>query len=253
MSPPLTRRTVAKLTGIAAAGVSALLGWLFEGYRLDGDVEGEDDRQTTPRADLPPPKTAPGTKGVAEAIADRRSRREYADDPISAAELGQLLWAAQGHTKRNIGGSNFRAAPSAGATFPLEVFVVIGQPGVSGIESGIYRYRPGDHELDRRAAGDFQAELQDSAVDQAWVGEAALDIVVTAIDERTTERYGERGRRRYVPMEAGHVGQNIYLQAESLGLSTVAIGAFSDGDLRELLGVSEDYRPLYVFPVGRRA
>ena len=82
---------------------------------------------------------------------------------------------------------------------------------------------------------------------------AALDVVVTAVDERTTGKYGERGERRYVPMEAGHAGENLYLQAESLGLATVSIGAFDDGRVRDLVGAPENHRPLYVFPVGKRA
>ncbi|MFB6095716.1 MAG: SagB/ThcOx family dehydrogenase, partial [Halodesulfurarchaeum sp.] len=234
MIGPLSRRTVAKLTGAAAAGVSAVLGGVFDGFEVDLGTKDGRETAVEREADLPRPQTATGSKRVADAIADRRSRREYGDEPLTRAELGQLLWAAQGVTQRRPGVVDFRAAPSAGATYPLEVFVVNGEPGVTALDPGIYQYDHDEHDLTRRRSGSFQDRLQEIAIDQEWVGAAALDLVITGVDERTTGRYGRRGRLRYVPMEAGHVGENIYLQAESLGLATVAIGAFRDRDLREL-------------------
>ena len=256
MLDSISRRTLARLTVLLTAAGSILLGWFFDAFEVDG---GERPTGPVERGDggaersLPRPGSVEDTKRVAEAIADRRSRREYGDEPLTTAQLGQLLWAAQGITERRIGRVDFRAAPSAGATYPLEIFVVVGDPGVEEMTRGIYQYDNDDHALDLVEQGDVQADLQAIAVDQEWVGAAAIDIVITGIDERTTQRYGDRGRRRYVPMEAGHVGENIYLQAESLGLATVAIGAFRDADLRSLLGVSENHRPLSIFPVGRRA
>ena len=149
--------------------------------------------------------------------------------------------------------SGFRAAPSAGARYPLEVYVVAGTPGVEGLASGVYHYRPDRHDLTRERTGDRRAALRAAAVDQEAVEAAPVDVVLCGVDERTTGRYGERGRLRYVPMEAGHAGENLYLQAESLGLSTVSIGAFRDERVREILGVGERQRPLYIFPVGPRA
>lgn len=149
--------------------------------------------------------------------------------------------------------SGFRATPSAGALYPLEVYVVVGSPGVEGLESGVYRYRPDGHDLATVGTDDVQSDLRRAAVGQAAVGEAAIDVVLCAIDERTTQRYGDRGARRYVPMEAGHAGQNLSLQAEALGLSTVAIGAFDDDRVRSVVDAPGDRRPLYVFPVGGRA
>lgn len=258
MDTSLTRRTVAKLTALVAAGGSALLGWVLDAFQLE---QGEAKR-TAPdasgeagdsAAELPPPHTSAGDKRVGRAIADRRSRREFGPDPLSAGELGQLLWAAQGITERHPTDVDFRAAPSAGATYPLEVFVVIGEPGVTGFEAGIFQYDPQAHGVDQLEEGSYLSELATIAIDQDWVEAAALAIVITGIDERTTQRYGSRGRRRYVPMEAGHVGENIYLQCESLGLSTVAIGAFRDSALRDLLDVPDSHRPLYIYPVGKRA
>lgn len=201
---------------------------------------------------LPPPRTAPGEKGVAAAIDDRRSRREYAAEPLTTAEFGQLLWAGQGITKRRTGRQGLRAAPSAGALYPMELFAVVGGEGVENFDAGVYQYRPAEHEIEGIRSSDVREPLAVAAIDQSWIATAPVVFVLTAVDSRTTEKYGERGRRRYVPMEAGHVGQNIYLQAESLGLSTVTVGAFRDGDLRELLGVSADHRPLSVMPIGKR-
>ncbi|MFW5895874.1 MAG: SagB/ThcOx family dehydrogenase [archaeon] len=257
MDDSVTRRTIAKLTALLAVGGSALLGWLLDAFEFDRRPGESPEADGTIGKDdpfaLPRPRTTGAGTSVATAIADRRSRREYGTDPLTSGELGQLLWAAQGITERNLGAVDFRSAPSAGATYPLEVFVIVGDPGVVDLDPGIYHYDPQEHGLDRLETGNVQAALQRLAIDQEWVGAAAIDIVITGIDERTTQRYGERGRLRYVPIEAGHVGQNIYLQAEALDLATVAIGAFRDERLRELIGVAENHRPLCIYPVGRRS
>jgi SagB-type dehydrogenase family enzyme len=104
----------------------------------------------------------------------------------------------------------------------------------------------------KRREGEFRTDLRRAGLDQWFVGAAPADIVVTAVDARTVDRYGQRGKARYVPMEAGHVGENIYLQAEALDLATVAVGAFRDEEVRSLLELPDDHRPLYIFPVGNR-
>lgn len=257
MDDSLTRRTVARATALVAAGGSALLGWTLDAFELDraATADAPDEKPTQAgesTAELPQPGTVGGAKRVETAIAERRSRREFESSPLTTGELGQILWAAQGITERHPVDVDFRAAPSAGATYPLEVFVVIGEPGVTGFDPGIYQYEPRGHTLEEIEEGQYLGEVATIAIDQDWITEAALSIVITAIDDRTTSRYGSRGRRRYVPMEAGHVGENIYLQCESLDLATVAVGAFRDTDLRELLGVSDTHRPLYIYPVGNR-
>lgn len=229
---------VALLTAISAL-IALVLG-------LDGPRRPSADTATG--IALPDP-TREGTTSVEAAIANRRSRREFSDDPMTLAEVGQLLWAAQGITARR---SGFRAAPSAGATYPLEVYLLTGDPGVEGLDRGVYRYDPAAHRLERVRSGDHRAGLRAAALDQEWVGAGAVDIVITAIDERTTGRYGDRGRRRYVPMEAGHAGENLYLQAEALELSLVCVGAFRDEEVRSILDVSAKERPLSIYPVGRR-
>lgn len=194
---------------------------------------------------LPNPETA-GAVSVEEAIMRRRSIRSYTDEPLSLQDISQLMWAAQGITDPQ---RRFRAAPSAGATYPLEVYVVVGTVGVTGLASGVYRYDPFDHSLENILEGDLRSSLADAALGQRWVREAPVNIVIAAIYERTTGRYGERGIR-YVHMEAGHVAQNLYLQATARGLGMVVVGAFEDDRVQKLLHLPADQRPLYIIPVG---
>jgi len=192
---------------------------------------------------LPEPKLS-SEVSLEQALLERRSVREFADAPLSLEEVSQLLWAAQGITS----GWGGRTAPSAGALYPLELYVVVGN--VDGLAQGVYRYRPGRHELATVGAGDKRSKLAEAALGQEWVEEAAIDIVVTAVYERTTSKYGERGIR-YVHMEAGHAAQNLYLQAAAMDLGMVTVGAFYDDKVSEILGVTEDETPLYIIPVGR--
>lgn len=188
---------------------------------------------------LPDPKLQ-GEMSVEEAIAKRRSIRSYRNEPLTLEQLSQLLWAAQGVTHERK-----RSAPSAGATYPFEIYVVVGN--VQGLKPGVYRYDPFEHTISLVKEGDYRKALQKAALDQSWVGNAAVDIVLVAFYERTTGYYGDRGIR-YVHMEAGHIGENIYLQATALGLGTVAVGAFYDDKVAEVVGT--DGAPLYIFPVG---
>jgi len=194
---------------------------------------------------LPMPRLS-GDMSVEEAIARRRSVREYINSPLKIEEVSQLLWSAQGITDVRRG---FRAAPSAGATYPLEVYLVVREGGVEGLEPGIYKYDPHRHSLMLVKPRDFSKELYSAALNQDWVLEAPINLVVTAVYERTTRRYGERGIR-YVHMEVGHVGQNVYLQATALNLGTVVIGAFYDEEVKRIIG-TPDEAPLYIMPVGR--
>ncbi len=189
---------------------------------------------------------ASGPVSVEEALARRRSIREYADKPLTIDEVMQLLWAAQGITLPQYG---FRTAPSAGGTYPLEVYVVTKPSRVEGLDAGVYRYEPRDHTLVKRIAGDFSRELMAAALDQEWVGSAPVNLVITAIFERTTGKYGERGVR-YVWQETGHAAQNIYLQAVALRLGNVVVGAFYDSEVQRILGLSDQEKPVYVIPVG---
>jgi SagB-type dehydrogenase family enzyme len=187
-----------------------------------------------------------GAISVEEALARRRSIREYADEPLTIDQVMQLLWAAQGITNAQYG---FRTAPSAGGTYPLEIYLVTKPSGVVGVEAGIYRYEPRSHTLINVIRGDFSGQLMAAALDQEWVGAAPINFVITTIAERTTSKYGERGVR-YVWQETGHAAQNIYLQAVALGLGNVVVGGFHDAEVQRILGLSDFEKPAYVIPIG---
>jgi len=195
---------------------------------------------------LPPPSQK-GSVSLEEAIARRRSIRDFTPEPISQSQLSQILWATQGISNTR---GRYRTVPSAGATYPLEIFVVCGRNGITGIADGIYHYNIDSHSLTRHYKGDVRVELAGAALDQEFIYEAPVDIVICAVYERTTGRYGRRGER-HVHMEVGHAGQNIYLQATALGLATVAVGAFYDEQVRQVLRLDQQYRPLYIMPIGK--
>jgi len=180
-----------------------------------------------------------------ETLFQRRSVREYANLPLTLEDVSQLLWAAQGITTQWGG----RTAPSAGALYPLEVYLVVGN--VENLAPGVYKYKPERHELVKVRDDDVREELAKAALGQIWVKEGAIDIVIAAVYERTTKKYGDRGVR-YVHMEAGHAAQNIYLQADALNLGMVTVGAFYDDRVKDILGMPSNENPLYVIPVGRK-
>ncbi|MBI2487618.1 MAG: SagB/ThcOx family dehydrogenase [Deltaproteobacteria bacterium] len=182
---------------------------------------------------------------IEKALLGRRSYREYKKEPLTLAEISQLLWAIQGVTDPE----GFRTAPSAGALYPLEVYVVAGN--VKDLPNGIYRYKPERHELVKVAEGDKRSELCISALGQDWVKSSAAVIVLSAVYERTTIKYGERGKR-YVHMEIGHAAQNACLQAVSLNLGTVVVGAFDDSNVKRIMNMADKERPLCIMPVGRK-
>ena len=190
-----------------------------------------------------------GSVPLEAAIAKRRSVRDFTPEPISQSQLSQILWAAQGISDT---GERLRAVPSAGATYPLEIFVVCGEKGAEGINGGIYHYNINSHSLTLHYASDVRLELSRAALDQEFIYQAPVDIVICALYERTAMKYGVRGER-YVHFEVGHAGQNIYLQTTAIGLATVAIGAFYDEQVREVLRLDKQYRPLYIMPVGKPA
>jgi len=192
---------------------------------------------------LPEPRTDDGTS-VEQALRNRRSVRTFAAEPLKLSEVAQLLWSAQGITNRD----GLRTAPSAGALYPLEVYLVAGS--VNDLPGGIWHYLPDNHRLEHLSDTDVRPTLAHAALDQAWIREAAAVVVFTAIYERTTRKYGKRGMR-YVHIEAGHAAENLFLQAVSLGLNTVIVGAFQDDAIRNTLGLPEDHVPLILMPVGR--
>jgi SagB-type dehydrogenase family enzyme len=193
---------------------------------------------------LPEPKVR-GEISLEQTLQERRSVRDFSESALTIKEVSQLLWAAQGITSEWGG----RTAPSAGGLYPLEVYLIAGY--VEGLAAGSYRYNPEGHELTKVRDGDLRERLASASLDQTWVKESAINIIISAVYERTTGKYGERGIR-YVHMEAGHSAQNIYLQATALDLGMVTIGAFQDDQVKEITGMMENETPLYVIPVGMK-
>lgn len=193
---------------------------------------------------LPPARRA-GNLSVEQALSQRRSIRNYQEEPLEVAEVSQLLWAAQGVT----GPRGLRSAPSAGAIYPLELYLVVGN--VESLQPGLYHYDPANHGLDLVTTGDCRAALAAAALGQPWVTGAAAILLMASVPQRMARKYRERGTR-YVHLEAGHIAQNVYLQAESLGLGTVAVGAFRGENVKAVLRLRDEEEPLYLMPVGRK-
>jgi SagB-type dehydrogenase family enzyme len=187
---------------------------------------------------LPEPATK-GKMSIEEAISRRRSRRDFLIQHIKAGELSQILWSAQGITDKIRG---FRAAPSAGALYPMKIFAVL--------PTGVYEYKPKGHLLRRISQGDKRKELCKASLNQRWVEEASISIVITAIYERSSIKYGKRAKR-YCMIESGCIAENIHLQVESLRLGTVIIGAFEDARVQKVLGLKKNVKPLIIMPVGK--
>lgn len=193
---------------------------------------------------LPPPRLD-STYSLERALKERRTIRAFSQQPLTLPEVSQLLWAAQGIT----GTGGLRTAPSAGALYPLEVYLVVGQ--VQGLAAGIYKYRPDGHMLIRWVPEDKRAELAAAAFGQSWLQHSAAIIVFSAVETRTTGKYGDRGIR-YIAMEVGHAGQNILLQAVALGLGAAVVGAFDDQRVDRLMNLPKQERTLYLLPIGRQ-
>lgn len=222
-----------------------LLMFVFIGHQMKqkNDLYIFTSAEPSPEIKLPSP-VFKGNISVEEAISKRRSVRNYSDDSLSLQEAGQLLWAAQGITSP--GGK--RTAPSAGALYPLEVYLV--SKAIKGLPAGIFHYLPEEHSLEQTGTGDMFGKLYFSAMMQESIKRGAGIIVLTAVYSRTTWKYGDRGER-YVHMEAGHAAQNVCLQAVSLDIGTVTIGAFRDSAVCNLMNLKSNEVPLYLMPVGK--
>ncbi len=190
---------------------------------------------------------------VETALNERRSIREFSDKPLLLKDLSQMLWAAYGITKPVENGpaflrGGFRTAPSAGGLYPLEIYVVVER--VENLTPGIYRYNSREHTLEKRKSGSFSKLLSKAGLGQGMIRAAPAVVVYSAVFSRTGKKYGERGRERYVWMDAGHSAQNMYLQARSLNMGMCVSGAFSDPEVKTLLGMTREETPLYIIPMG---
>ncbi len=187
--------------------------------------------------ELPPPRPG-GEMALEQAIAARRSVRTFAPEPLTLEQVGQLCWSAQGVTDPR----GWRAAPSAGATYPLELYVLL--------PDGVFRYRPAGHRLEKVSGEDHRPAVWRAGLRQDALRAAPAVFLFAAVEARTAGRYGARAPR-YVHMEVGHAAQNLALQAVALGLGSVMIGAMDDAQVKSALGLPRDHEPLYLVPVGR--
>lgn len=192
---------------------------------------------------LPEPRFD-GDVSIESALRERRSVRSYKDEPLALAEVAQILWSAQGITSAR----GFRTAPSAGALYPLELYVVAGN--VKSLASAIYKYKSQEHRLLEIISGDSRSQLSRAALHQSAIREAPAVMLFCAVYERTTGKYGQRGIR-YADMEVGHAAQNACLQAIALGLHTTVVGAFRDEEVKAIVRLPAAEQPLYLVPVGR--
>lgn len=193
-----------------------------------------DTTPSRPTIGLPAPSHAP--MSLDEALTNRRTVRELSGPPLTDPQTSQLLWAAQGITP-----AGNRTAPSAGATYPIELYLLSAR--------GVFHYCPHRHDLEVVSTADARTSLFGDAVGQESVRDAPAVFVVAAVFNRTGTKYGDRAER-YVHIEAGHVAQNLLLQATALGLGAVPVGSFDDDAVSEILGLPHDHEPLYLLPVG---
>lgn len=188
---------------------------------------------------LPAPRMK-GPLSLEETLSRRRSIRAYTEKPLSLEDIAQLFWAAQGVT-RSWGG---RTAPSAGALYPLEIYAATAE--------GVYHYLPAGHRAEVTLQEDIREGLWAAGLRQEALRQAPVIFVITAIYQRTADRYGARAER-YVKIEAGHAAQNLLLQAVALDLGAVVIGAFYDEEVAAALRRPAEEEPLYLIPVGHPA
>lgn len=193
---------------------------------------------------LPPPAHE-GKVSVEQALKRRRTVRQFAHRGLELAQVSQLLWGTGGISDNR----GLRTAPSAGATYPLEYYLVAGERGVSGLLPGLYHYRPETHTLELTQKGDLRLPVARACLHQTWMAEAPVMVVFAAEYRRCMARYGDRGIR-YTHMEVGAASQNLFLQAEALGLAAGLVGAFQDRTLSEILHLPPQQEPLLIMPVG---
>lgn len=229
----LSAHCMSQRTGIFLLILGITAGIFFIALKEVGAVE--EDKQIQ----LPKPSLE-GKISLEESIVQRRSQRQFKQKELNWEQIGQLLWAAQGITTSR-GGFHLRSAPSAGALYPAEIYLLT--------REGLFHYLPQGHQLEVLGTKDLRMALADSSWGQETISQAPLDIIICAVYSRVTAKYGQRGIR-YVHIEIGHIAQNIHLQAAALGLSSVPIGAFDDAAVKKILSLPKDHEPLYIIPIG---
>lgn len=213
-------------------------------------VSGPDQLRAQNEIKLPRPAIQ-GKMSLEQAITARKSAREFRAAPLSLADTGQLLWAANGVLPADaVTGATRKVMPSAGGLYPLEVFIVTGNNTVENVPAGVYQYNSNAHSLKSVVTGDKRVLLAHAALGQTWLARAPAVVVIAAVFGRTTMKYGNRGVN-YVFMEAGNSNQNLCLQAEALGLRTGTVGAFNDQQVSAAVQLPGDTAPLLVIAVGK--
>lgn len=221
---------------------SLILGFNF--YCQTNREENKMQNQDSDEIKLPQPAYT-GLISVEEALYKRRSIRVYSKEPLTIKEISQILWAAQGITEETYG---LRTAPSAGALYPLEIYIAVSN--VNDLNPGVYKYKPQNHTLEKIEEGDKRLNISNAALQQDAIANSSAIVIISAVYERTAVKYGSRAER-YIHIEVGSVGQNIYLQSVSLGLGTVMIGAFKDEALKKVLALPKNENPYAIMPLGK--
>lgn len=189
-----------------------------------------------------------GDVSLERTIHKRRTVRSFDRKALTLKHLSQLLWAAQGITET---GGFKRAAPSAGALYPMDVYAVVGRDCIEKVDPGVYHYNPADHSLSLVQEGDRRRDVAEASLWQMWMADAPLTLVITAEYSRIMVKYRQRGIR-YAMIEAGHIGQNIFLQCQGMGLEAGIVGAFEDEKVVQVMGIKTTHEPLLIMPVGYR-
>jgi SagB-type dehydrogenase family enzyme len=236
----LTRRQACQFGGLLGLFFSTLGDFRTQAFAKGGKISEGESRMNLPSPILDDPMS------VEMAIQQRRTIRSFMNKAVTLQQFSQILWAAQGITE--LGGFK-RAAPSGGALYPADVYAVVGNPGVAHLAPGVYRYDPNNHSTEKIADGDRRTDVAEASLKQMWVAMAAVLFVVTVQYSRITTKYGDRGIR-YALIEVGHIGQNIFLQCQALGLAAGIVGAFRDNDVARAIHAQRNHEPLMIMPVG---
>lgn len=238
----LTRRQICQIAAIFGPALWSFMPF----YRKHVLAKGSETLKKKERPMKLTPPVLAGHMCLEEAIKQRRTVRSFSDRPLDQHQFSQILWSAQGITQD---GGFKRAAPSGGALYPADVYAILGERGVRGLASGVYHYDPADHSVKKMADGDRRKDVAVASLSQMWMARAAVLFLITLEFDRITIKYGHRGIR-YALIEAGHIGQNIFLQCQALGLRAGIVGAFDDKEVAVSAAVGENHEPLLIMPVG---
>ncbi|UCF71975.1 MAG: SagB/ThcOx family dehydrogenase [Deltaproteobacteria bacterium] len=189
-----------------------------------------------------------GAVSLERTVHQRRTIRSFEGKALTLEQFSQLLWAAQGITET---GGFKRAAPSAGALYPMDIYGAVGRDCIEKLDPGLYHYEPADHSISLVQEGDVRRGIAAASLGQMWMAHAPVTVVITAEYNRIMGKYGQRGIR-YAMIEAGHIGQNIFLQSEAMGLAAGIVGAFEDQKIIQVMGIKQTHEPLLIMPVGSK-